>query len=88
MGGLVKLGLVLGKESLIDLDLSGGKRGGGDKLLDGVLVSAAPKCDMKENIQGRGCQQACGRARGRASRSCSWTWRKYHSTGGSFSGGK
>lgn len=50
VGGLVKFGFVLGKESLIDLDFSGGKCGGGDKFLDGVLVSVVFKCDMKENI--------------------------------------
>ena len=34
---------------------------------------------------GWGHRSACGPATGRASRSCSWTWRRCRSTGGSFS---
>jgi hypothetical protein len=71
---------------MVDLDLGRRKSGCGNEFLDVVSISHATH--SRALIQESGCRRVSWRARGKASRSCSWTWRRCRSTGGSSCGGR
>jgi hypothetical protein len=86
LGGVLHLLLVLLEHSLIDLDLGRRKGGRGNEFLGFVSFSHAT--NMRTIVPKSGCRQVSWRARGKASRSCSWTWPRCRSTGGSSCGGR
>lgn len=53
-----------------------------------IFVRCARMTTLQDYLQGLGCQQACGPTKGRASQSCSWTWRRYRSIEDSSFGGR
>lgn len=90
--GICEFLLVLGHDFGVDLDFRWSQGGSGDEFLNRTNILASIEKNLANTKGGGGVpksgyRQAYEQATRKASQSCSWTWQRYRSIGGSSCGG-